>query len=148
MGADTIAGLPNAALARPKRRRWRRYGLPAVLGLALAVLVLVPIGFMFVGSVLSGGLADPDSHVTLDKLRSVYASAPYAAQAVGSTLAISALVGAHRDRRRASLLAWLVARTDLPAKAADGDLHHRAAVPLALRRRHRLADPRLARRPG
>ena len=101
-------------LAPPPRRLAARYGLPAGLGLLLAMLVLVPIGFMFLGSVLSGGLVEPGTHLTWDKLRAVYASAP-SLHTVGSTLAISALVGAAATVAGV-LLAWLVARTDLPAK--------------------------------
>lgn len=101
-------------LAPPPRRLASRYGVPAGIGLLLALLVLVPIGFMFAGSVLSGGLVDPDTHFTWDKLRSVYASAPYL-RTVGSTLAISVLVGAVATVAGV-MLAWLVARTDLPAK--------------------------------
>lgn len=101
-------------LALPPRRRLARYGVPAGIGLLLALLVLVPIGFMFAGSVLSGGLVDPDTHFTWDKLRLVYASAPYL-RTVGSTLAISVLVGVVATVAGV-MLAWLVARTDLPAK--------------------------------
>jgi len=103
-------------LQAPPRRLGARYGLSASIFLLLAVLVLVPMGFMFLGSVLSGGLADPDSHLTLEKLREVYASAP-SWRTVGSTLAISSLVGILATLAGV-LLAWLVARTDLPAKGA------------------------------
>jgi iron(III) transport system permease protein len=104
----------TALAARPRPAPSSRVGVTAGLGLLLVVLVLLPIGFMFVGSVLSGGLADPDTHLTWDKLRSVYASAPYL-RTVGSTLSISALVGALATVAGV-VLAWLVARTDLPAK--------------------------------
>jgi iron(III) transport system permease protein len=103
-------------LAPPSRRLAARYGLPAGIGVLLVVLVLLPIGFMFVGSVLSGGLADPSSHWTWDKLHAVYASTP-SLRTVGSTLVISALVAASATVAGV-LLAWLVARTDLPAKGA------------------------------
>lgn len=88
--------------------------LPAGLIALLTVLVLVPVGFMFVGATLSGGLVDPSSHWTLDKLAEVYASAPYL-QAIGSTVAISALVGVIATVAGVAL-AWLIARTDLPVK--------------------------------
>ena len=84
---------------------------PALLAL-LTVLVLVPVGFMFVGAVLSGGLADPSSHWTLDKLAEVYASAPYL-HAIASTVAISALVGVIATMTGVGL-AWLIARAELP----------------------------------
>jgi len=91
-----------------------RSGLSSGIFLLLGILVLVPIGFMFAGAVLSGGLADPETHFTWDKLASVYASAPYI-RTVASTFAISLLVGAIATVAGV-LLAWLVARTDLPAK--------------------------------
>ena len=102
-------------LAAPPRRYGLRYGLPGALGVLLALLVLTPIGFMFVGSALSGGLADPQSHFTWEKLASVYASSAYL-RTVGSTLAISLLVAAAATVAGV-VLAWLVARTDLPAKS-------------------------------
>ena len=101
-------------LAPPPRRLAARYGLPAGIGALLTLLVLVPIGFMFVGSVLSGGLADPETRLTWDKLGAVYASLPYL-RTVASTLAISVLVGGVATVAGV-MLAWLVARTDLPAK--------------------------------
>ena len=88
--------------------------MPAGLGLLLALLVLVPIGFMFAGSVLSGGLMDPETHFTWDKLRAVYASSA-SLRTVGSTLAISAMVSGLATFA-GMMLAWVVARTDLPAK--------------------------------
>ena len=101
-------------LAAPPRRVATRYGLPVTIGLLLTVLVLLPIGFMFLGSLLSGGLVDPNSHLTWEKLAAVYASPPYL-RTIGSTLAISVLVAA-ASTVAGVLLAWLVARTDLPAK--------------------------------
>src|SRR5947199_123587 len=86
------------------------------IGLLLTVLVLVPIGFMFLGSVLSGGLVEPSTHLTLEKLGAVYASLPYMLT-VASTLVISLLVGAVATIVGV-MLACLVARTDLPAKGA------------------------------
>ena len=62
--------------------------LPCLLGPVLVVLILVPVGFMFVGAVLSGGLLDPESHLTLDKLSNVYTTLPYL-KTVASTLAIA-----------------------------------------------------------
>jgi iron(III) transport system permease protein len=106
--------MSGAFLPPPPRRLALGLGLPAGLGLVLAVLVLVPIFFMFAGAVLSGGLADPATHFTLDKLGSVYASLPYL-RTVAATLAISAMVGLAATLAGV-LLAWLIARTDLPAK--------------------------------
>ena len=120
--------------------------LPAGLMTLLTVLVLVPVGFMFVGAMLSGGLADPSSHWTLDKLAEVYASAPYL-QAIGSTVAISALVGVIATVAGVAL-AWLIARTDLPVKPLLEGCDHRTIVPVSVRRCDRLADPGFAARPG
>ena len=78
------------------------------------ILVLVPMVFMFIGAVLSGGLLDPDTTLTLDKLRSVYRLARLPADH-RSTLAISLMVAAAATLAGV-LLAWLIARTDLPAK--------------------------------
>ena len=103
-----------AVLARPTRRLGIRYALPAALGLLLAVLVLVPVAFMFLGSVMSGGLADPGAHLTAGKLAAVYLSGEEL-RTVGSTLAISAVVGAVATIAGV-VLAWLTSRTDLPAK--------------------------------
>jgi len=86
-----------------------------VIGLVLLVLVLLPIGFMFVGAVLSGGLIDPATHLTFAKLRDVYTTLPYA-RTVLSTLSVSVLVAALATTAGV-VLAWLTARTDLPAKA-------------------------------
>ena len=88
--------------------------LPGGLGALVVVLVLVPVAFTFVGAVLSGGLADPDAHLTLDKLRSVYATWP-SFLALLSTLAVSTVV-ALLAVVAGALLAWLLARTDLPWK--------------------------------
>ncbi len=86
-----------------------------MIGLVLLVLVLLPIGFMFVGAVLSGGLIDPATHLTFAKLRDVYTTLPYA-RTVLSTLSVSVLVAALATTAGV-VLAWLTARTDLPAKA-------------------------------
>ncbi len=91
-----------------------RWLVPAATGLLLFVLVLVPIGFMFAGAVLSGGLADPTTHLTLDKLAEVYASIPYL-QTLWQTLEIAALV-ALLATVAGVVLAWIAGRTDLPAR--------------------------------
>jgi iron(III) transport system permease protein len=93
-----------------------RTSLPLILIPLLAILVLVPIAFMFIGAVLSGGLLDPATHFTLEKLASVYASLDYL-RTVVSTLSISALVAVIATIAGV-LLAWLIARTDLPARGA------------------------------
>ena len=97
-------------------RRGRRVGLPLGLGLLLGVLVLVPVGFMFLGAVMSGALVDPEAHLTLDKLRAVYTTLPYL-RTLLSTLTISAMVAVVATSVGVAL-AWLVSRTDLPAPGA------------------------------
>ena len=101
------------AALRASRQRWRRTGLPVLLLIVLAALVLLPIAFMFLGAVMSGGLSIPDSHFTLEKLAAVYTTLPYL-RTLGSTLAIAAGVGALATAAGVAL-AWLIARTDLPA---------------------------------
>ena len=88
--------------------------LPWFLGPVLVVLVLVPVGFMFIGSVLSGGLVDPESHFTLEKLQAVYTTLPYL-KTLLSTLIIAGAV-ALLATVLGVVLAWLTSRTDLPAK--------------------------------
>lgn len=109
--STTVALLPP-----PARRVLLRYSLPALLLLLLAVLILVPLAFMFIGAVLSGGLAEPETHLTWDKLRDVYASRA-ALRTVLSTVAVSAIV-AVLATGAGVLLAWLVTRTDMPMKRA------------------------------
>lgn len=89
--------------------------LPSLLVPLLAVLILVPVGFMFLGAFLSGGLVDPDSQLTLEKVTAVYTTLPYL-RALASTLVIAGLV-AIGATVLGVLLAWLVSRSDLPAKA-------------------------------
>src|SRR5580704_1175695 len=82
---DVVIGLPS--------RRLRRVVVPAALGLLLAVLILVPILFMFLGSVRSAALADPSAHFTFGKIIQVYTTQPYL-RMLGFSLAIAAIVGA------------------------------------------------------
>ena len=102
--------------ARPSRavRMLRRYGLPAVLVVVLFILVALPALFMFVGSLMSAGMADPAAHLTLQKLRLVYTTWPYL-NALGYTVLISAGVAALATIVGVAA-AWLVARTDIPRK--------------------------------
>ena len=80
----------------------------------LAVLILVPVGFMFMGALLSGSLADPESRLTLVKVVAVYTTWPYLGS-LGSTLAIALTVSAVATAGGVAM-AWLVSRTDLPAR--------------------------------
>ncbi len=95
---------------------WRpsRVVIPVALGVLLTILVLLPVMFMFLGSVRSASLADPAGHFTLAKLAQVYTTMPYLRMLVGS-LEISAAVGAIATVIGVGL-AWVVARTDVPAK--------------------------------
>ncbi len=99
--------------ALPRRQR-SRIVIPVGLGLVLAVLIMLPIGFMFLGSVRSASLVDPAGHFTQAKLAQVYTTLPYL-HMLGSSLAISAVVAACAMLIGVGL-AWLLARTDIPAK--------------------------------
>lgn len=88
--------------------------LPWVLMPLLAVLILVPVGFMFVGAFMSGALADPEAHLTLEKVAAVYTTWPYL-RTLASTLAIALLV-AGSATAGGVFMAWLISRTDLPAR--------------------------------
>jgi iron(III) transport system permease protein len=103
---DVVIGLPS--------RRLRRVVVPAALGLLLAVLILVPILFMFLGSVRSAALADPSAHFTFGKIIQVYTTQPYL-RMLGFSLAIAAIVGAIATVVGVGL-AWLISRTDVPVK--------------------------------
>jgi iron(III) transport system permease protein len=88
--------------------------LPWVLVPLLALLILVPVGFMFVGAFMSGALADPEAHLTFDKVAAVYTTWPYL-RTLASTLAIALLV-AGAATASGVFMAWLISRTDLPAR--------------------------------
>ncbi|HTC09512.1 MAG TPA: iron ABC transporter permease [Acetobacteraceae bacterium] len=96
------------------RQQLRRFIMPVSLGLILSLLVLLPIFFMFLGALRSAALADPAGHFTLVKLRQVYTTLPYL-RMLGYSLAISGGVAAMATAIGVSL-AWLIARTDIPAK--------------------------------
>ena len=121
------------------RRRRQGVVLPLVLGGILTVLVLVPIVLMFVGAVRTGTFVDPRAQFSLRSLTIVYTTWPFSEPSritVGASLLVSfiaCLAGI--------ALAWLLARTDMPAKGVDGELGHRAALSLAVRRRTGMADP-------
>jgi iron(III) transport system permease protein len=91
----------------------RRF-LPWVLIPLLAVLILVPVGFMFLGAFMSGALADPEARLTLEKVAAVYTTLPYL-RTLASTLAIALLV-AGIATAGGVFMAWLSSRTDLPAR--------------------------------
>ena len=89
--------------------------LPWLLGPVLVVLVLVPVGFMFLGAFMSGALVDPEAHLTLEKVAAVYTTLPYL-RTLLSTLLIAALVAALATAAGVAL-AWLTSRSDIPAMA-------------------------------
>ena len=93
-------------------RRW----LPWALLPVLTLLIVVPVGFMFLGAFMSGALVDPDAHLTMGKVAAVYTTLPYL-RTLASTLVIAVLVAAIATVVGVAL-AWLVSRTDLPSKAA------------------------------
>ncbi|KLK94598.1 hypothetical protein AA309_02590 [Microvirga vignae] len=109
------------------RRRRRGFVLPLVLGGLLCVLVLVPIVLMFVGSIRTGTFVDPRAQFSLRSLTTVYTTLPFLtslAVTVGASLLVSfiaSLVGI--------ALAWLLARTDMPAK---GLMENAVIAPLYL----------------
>jgi iron(III) transport system permease protein len=81
----------------------------------LAVLIVVPVGFMFLGAFMSGALVDPEAHLTLEKVAAVYTTLPYL-RTLASTLVIALLVAALASGAGVGL-AWLISRTDIPSKA-------------------------------
>ena len=99
---------------RPMRRRRRSVALPIVLGLVLAALVLVPILLMFVGAVRTGTFVDPKAAFSLRSVEAVYTTLPFLKTlvvSVGASLLVALLATAV-----GLALAWLIARTDIPAK--------------------------------
>jgi iron(III) transport system permease protein len=115
-----------AAYASMRRRR-RGLVLPLVLGVILCVLVLVPIVLMFVGAVRTGTFVDPRAQFSLRSLTIVYTTLPFLrtlAVTVGASLLVSfiaCIIGI--------ALAWLLARTDMPAK---GLMENSVIAPLYL----------------
>ncbi len=105
----------SASVAPRAGYAWiKRFGLPAMLGAVLFVLVVLPTAFMFIGALMSAGMADPAAHFTLAKLQTVYTTLPYL-RALGYTLAMAGGVAALACFVGIAL-AWLVARTDVPRK--------------------------------
>lgn len=89
---------------------------PCILLPLLVLLIVVPVGFMFLGAFMSGALVDPEAHLTWANVVNVYATAPYLhslVETLGIALAVAAIAAGGGVK-----LAWLVSRTDLPAKAA------------------------------
>ena len=102
-------------LQLPKRQEGlTRAILPWLLIPLLTVLILVPVGFMFLGAFMSGAIADPEAHLTLRNVANVYTTLPYL-RTLGSTLAIALLVAVVATMGGV-FLAWLTSRSDLPAR--------------------------------
>ena len=105
----------NPARRTATRRRNRRVALPLVLGLMLAVLVLIPIALMFVGAVRTGTFVDPRAEFSLKSIFIVYSTWPYI-KTLGVSIGASLLVS-FISTAVGVALAWLIARTDIPARA-------------------------------
>ncbi len=123
------ATLPSSSSVgyRPMRRRRRSVALPVILGLVLFVLVLVPIALMFVGAIRTGTFVDPRATFSLRSIAEVYTTLPFL-----KTLAVSvaaSLVVAFIACVVGLALAWLIARTDIPAK---GWMENAVIAPLYL----------------
>lgn len=97
------------------------------LGVLLTIGILLPIAFMFFGAVRTGSLVDPNARFTFQKILDVYTTLP-ALRVLGITIAVSAIV-ALLSTVLGVALAWLIARTDLPAK---GWLENGVIAPLYL----------------
>ena len=109
------------------RRRRQGVALPLVLGGILTVLVLVPIALMFVGAIRTGTFVDPRAQFSLRSLTAVYTTLPYL-RTLGITVGASLLVSFIACIAGIAL-AWLLARTDMPAK---GLMENSVIAPLYL----------------
>jgi iron(III) transport system permease protein len=109
------------------RRRRQGVVLPLVLGGILTVLVLVPIVLMFVGAIRTGTFVDPRAQFSLRSLTAVYTTWPYL-RTLGITVGASLLVSFIACIAGIAL-AWLLARTDMPAK---GVMENSVIAPLYL----------------
>ena len=109
------------------RRRRQGVVLPLVLGGILCVLVLVPIVLMFVGAIRTGTFVDPRAQFSLRSLTAVYTTWPYL-RTLGITVGASLLVSFIACIAGIAL-AWLLARTDMPAK---GLMENSVIAPLYL----------------
>src|SRR4051812_2439975 len=109
------------------RKRRRGVLLPLILGAILWVLVLVPIVLMFVGAVRTGTFVDPRAQFSLRSVIAVYTTLPYL-RTLGITVGASLLVSFIACTVGIAL-AWLLARTDMPAK---GLMENSVIAPLYL----------------
>ena len=80
----------------------------------LAVLIAVPMFFMFYGSLRSANIGDPTGSFTFEHLRTVYTTTPYL-RTIVVTLALATIVSS-LSLVVGAVFAWLVSRTDLPRR--------------------------------
>ncbi|MGH3435177.1 MAG: ABC transporter permease [Sciscionella sp.] len=120
----------RGAPRRARLRRWSReprYILLALAALAVAYLALVPVGTMVVASLRSAFLSNTPSHWTFANYASTFTSDGFGSLVVNSfgyalgTAVVSTVIGFG--------LAWLVTRTNTPAK---GFARVAALVPLII----------------
>jgi iron(III) transport system permease protein len=114
-------------LSSSLRRRRRGLAFPLALSVLLSVLILVPIVLMFIGAIRTGTFVDPRATFSLRSLTLVYTTLPYL-KTLGVTVGASLLVSFIACVVGIAL-AWLLARTDLPAK---GVMENAVIAPLYL----------------
>jgi iron(III) transport system permease protein len=91
-----------------------RIDLPWIVFLVVTWLVLLPLGFLLYGALMTGYPGQVGNTFTLDHLLAVYGSTKYLRPLV-NTLWLATLTTAIATPT-GTLLAWLIARTDLPSK--------------------------------
>lgn len=101
--------------------------LPLFLGLVMFVLVLMPVGLMFFGSVRTGTFVDPNATFSLRSLQYVYTSLT-SLRALGITVGASLIVSLLACIVGIGL-AWIITRSDIPAK---GWMENAVIAPLYL----------------
>lgn len=84
-----------------------------VLGL-VAFLVMLPLGYLFYGALMTGAPGQQGSQFTLENFRIVYATGKYLS-ALGNSLRLSVAVTV-LTTVVGTLFAWLIARTDIPGR--------------------------------
>lgn len=117
---------PPAKAARSHRKS-RHVALSFGLLLLLGVLVIAPVGLMFLGALRTGTFVDPRAEFSLTSMLAVYTTLPYL-KTLGITVGASLLVSAIACAAGIAL-AWLIARTDLPQK---GWMENSVIAPLYL----------------
>src|SRR6187549_2961382 len=99
-------------------KRARRISLDGIISVALlllvSVLILLPLGYLIFGAFSTGYPGQRGSELTLDNIAIVYFSSKYVGPLI-TTLVLAAVVTL-LVTPVGTLLAWLMARTDLPGK--------------------------------